>query len=367
LAVAGASIISALGIQHSALLQRQMQFRQIAVVNVVAVIAGSCAVIYAAYRGAGVWSLVIRQYATETTAVVMAFAYCRWVPGRPRRRSGVRPMVRIGAHQTGFRMLNFGTRNFDNVLIGRFVSDAALGFYTQAYRLLLLPIQQINAPISSVVVPGLSRLQDQPERYARFYYRAIASIAFVSMPIVLFLLLEARPVIRVVLGPNWLPAVPIFRALGIAAFLGTFNVASGWVYASLGRTDRQLRWQMVDTPLTVLAFFIGLPWGAVGVALVFSISRLLARGPGLIYCFRDTPISLGRLSRVLARPSIAAVSAALVVLALQYSISTDWAPVPLLLMGIPAYSAAYLLAFLVTPGGRREISELLTSLRALLG
>ena len=134
-------------------------------------------------------------------------------------------MIRIGAHRA-VRHLNFANRNLDNVLIGRFVSDAALGFYTQAYRLLLLPIQQINAPISGVVVPALSRLQDQPERYVRYYYRAIGAIVLAGMPITGFLVVDARPVIQLVLGPTWLPTVPIFQALGVAAFLGTFNVAA---------------------------------------------------------------------------------------------------------------------------------------------
>jgi len=310
LALAGASIVSSLGVQHAALMQRQMRFGAIALIGTIGMVAGFASAIVGASRGAGVWALAIQQYASGITIALLMFASLRWRPDLPRRGTGVRPMIRIGAHQTGFGVLNFATRNVDNVLIGRFVSDAALGFYTQAYRLLLLPIQQINSPISGVVVPALSRLQDQPERYARYYYRAIGAIVLAGMPIIGFLVVDATSVIELVLGPTWLPSVPIFQALGLAAFLGTFNVAGGWVYASLGRTDRQFRWQLISTPAFVLSFVLGLPWGAVGVAWAFSGMCLILVAPALQYCFRSTPVSLSGLVRAVARPSVAAFVAA---------------------------------------------------------
>ena len=363
LALAGASVLSSVSVQHGALMQRQMRFGAISLIATVAVVVGFGSGIIGAWRGAGVWALAIQQYATGLTSAVLLFATCRWRPGLPRRGSGVRPMVRIGAHQTGFGILNFANRNLDNVLIGRFVSDAALGFYTQAYRLLLLPIHQINSPISGVVVPALSRLQDQPERYARYYYRAIGAIVLAGMPLVGFLVVDARPIIQLALGPAWLPAVPIFQALGVAAFLGTFNVAGGWVYASLGRTDRQFRWQLISTPAIVLSFVAGLPWGAVGVAWAFSGVCLLLIGPALRYCFYGTPISLMRFLGAIARPALAAGVAAAVTLAatrlrvLDY-MSGSVGLVTRLALDAVIYTAAYALACAAS-GGLTQFREIL--------
>lgn len=355
-ALAGSVVVDSLAIQHTALMQRQMRFGTIGSLNVTARIVGFVAAIWSAWMGAGYWALAIQVYGTGVTRLALTVWSCRWLPSLPRRKSGVRPMVALGANQTGFSILNFANRNMDNILIGRYVSDIALGFYSQAYRLLLLPVQQINTPISSVVMPALSRLQDQPERFARFYYRALGTITFLGMPVVGFLLVDARAIIEIVLGPKWLPVVPIFQALGIAAFFGTFNVAGGWVYSSLGRTDRQLRQQLVVSPVTILAFFAGLPWGALGVALSYSVTRALISWPTLAYCYRGTPVNTGTTFATLVRPAVAAITAGLALWALHRFVWTGW-QASWVVVDMALYGAIYMALWFVMPGGRERLRQ----------
>ena len=359
-------VIDSLSIQHAALMQRQMRFGTIGSVTVAARIVGFLVAFYSAWLGAGYWALVVQQFGTSMAMLVLMVWNCRWLPDLPRRGSGVRPMVALGANQSGFNVLNFANRNMDNILIGRYVSDVALGFYTQAYRLLLLPVQQINAPITAVMVPGLSRLQDQPERFARFYYRALGMVTFLGMPVVAFLMADAREIIEIVLGRKWLPVVGMFEALGLAAFFGTFNIANGWVYSSLGHTARQLRQQIVTTPITVLGFFIGLPWGALGVATSFSATRALLALPQLYYCYQGTPVNLRDTLVTLARPAFASISAGVAVWALHLVLRTGWPLSQVAIDGV-VFGALYLLLWLVMPGGRtylRQFGSLLGELRA---
>jgi len=355
LALAGPVIISGLAVQHDALMQRQMRFTAIAVINIITLITGFAAAILSAWHGAGFWALAVQQYVSSLTLLLLLLAFCRWLPGLPRRGTGARPMVKIGANQTGFNLLTFANRNFDNVLIGRFVSDAELGFYNLAYRLLLLPLYQINGPISGVVIPALSRLQDEPERYARFYYRAIGAIIFVGMPIVCFLLVDAQSVIFLVFGSTWLPAVPIIQALGVAAFVGTFNVAWGWVYGSLGTTDRQLRWSLIGTPITLVSFILGLPWGAFGVAVSFSATRLLLTLPSLIYCIHGTPIRIQTLLLTMLRPATAAAIAGAALWAIQSNVS-HW-PAGWIGLDVLIYGTVYLTAWVIMPDGRAQLRQ----------
>lgn len=362
-AMGGVVLITSLGVQHQALLQRQMRFVQRASGDLAALFAGFVAAMISAWMGAGYWAFVVQQYATALVTLGMLYGFCRWLPGPPRRGSGVRPMVKIGVNQNASTMLNFANRNVDNILIGRYVSDAALGFYTLAYRLLLLPMQQINAPLTAVMIPALSRLQDQPKRFARFYYRALGAIVFVGMPVVCFLLVDARPVIELALGPRWLPAVPLFEALGVAAFVGTFNIAGGWVYSSLGRTDRRLRWQVIATPVTIAAFFIGLPWGALGVAVSFSITRLLLVVPTLQNAYAGTPVDLRTTASTLARPAMASIGAALALWAIHAS-AARW-PVQWVVLDAFIYGVLYLGAWMVDPTGRAHLRDLLVVLDEL--
>lgn len=363
LAMAGVVLISSLGVQHRALLQRQMRFMQKVSGDLLALLSGFVAAVIAASMGAGYWSFVIQQYTMALVTLVMLYGFCRWVPGLPRRRSGVRPMVKLGANQSASSILNFANRNVDNVLIGRYISDAALGFYTLAYRLLLLPIQQINAPLSSVMLPALSRLQHQPKRFCRFYYRALGAIVFVGMPIVCFLWVDARSVIQIALGPKWLPTVPLFQALGVAAFIGTFNIAGNWVYTSLGRTDRRLFWQGIATPVTLAAFFIGLPWGAFGIAVSFSATRVLLVVPSLHNAYRGTPVDLWTTAKTLARPAATSIGVAAILWGLQHTM-TEW-PVRWVFLDALIYGGLYLGAWLANASGRAHVRDLMSVLEEL--
>lgn len=356
--LAGPVILSSVATQHAALMQRQMRFAENAVVSLLALIAGFSAAIVCAARGLGFWSLVVQQYVTALVAVVLLVAYCPWIPNFPRRGSGVRPMVRIGASQSGFNIVNFASRNLDYVLIGRFVSDTALGFYTLSYRLLLLPVQQINGPISAVVLPALCRLRTDPERYARFYYRALEAIVFFGMPIVAFLVVDARPVIVLVLGTKWLPSASIFQALGVAAFIGTFNVAGSWVCNSQGCTEKLLRWQLFATAATAVAFLVGIKWGAYGVAASFSAVEALLFGPALLYFFRGTQIQLRTALMTLARPAAAAIAAASV-LWCAHVIGTMRTSQGFCFDAL-FYVVAYLAGWTAMPDGRAHMRGLVT-------
>ena len=126
---------------------------------------------------------------------------------------------------------------------------------------MLLPLHQLNGPLTAVAIPALSRLQDDPERYRLYYQKGIELLTFVSMPLVVFTFVAADKVVLLILGDQWMGAVSIFRMLGPEAFIGTFNVATGWVYISMGHVRRQFRWTIVGSTVMIVGFIVALPWG----------------------------------------------------------------------------------------------------------
>ncbi len=304
LALAGAFIFSGLTIQHQALLRRQMRFRSLAVVEIISILVGILAAIIAACYGAGYWSLVIMQLAGAIAGMIAVWVACGWRPGLPKRRSGVREMLAFGGNLTGFNFLNYFGRNADNLLIGKFWGSGSLGIYSKAYGLLMLPLQQIRQPITSVAIPTLSRLQDDPEQYRRYYYRAISTIAFITMPLVAMLAVLSEEIIRIVLGEQWTGAAIIFKILAVAAFRQPVTGTTGWVFISLGQTKRMMYWGLIAVPITVLSFLVGLPWGPVGVATSYTLCTLFALTvPGLLFAFRYSPISLAGFFKAVWRPA----------------------------------------------------------------
>ena len=169
-------IFGGLTVQHQALLRRQMQYISLAKVEIASMFMGVATSVVAAYYGLNYWALVLMLVATTLTNAIGVWLACSWRPGLPRRNCGVGSMLAYGSNITGFGLVNYFSRNLDNILIGRRWGSQELGLYAQAYKLVLLPIQQINTPVTSVALPSLSSLQSEPQEYCRYYYKAMLSI-----------------------------------------------------------------------------------------------------------------------------------------------------------------------------------------------
>src|SRR5439155_6207554 len=151
--------------------------------------------------------------------VVGVWTVCRWRPGLPARGIGIRSMLSYGGNLTGFNVMTFFSRNLHNALIGKFWGPYQLGVYSRAYQMLLMPMQQINAPLAAVAVPTLSRLADSPERYRAAYLKILEKIAMITMPLVAFMIATSDWLVLVLLGPKWQEAGRIFMLLSIAAII----------------------------------------------------------------------------------------------------------------------------------------------------
>lgn len=302
------TVISAIGlifggltVQHQALLNRQMRFSALAIIDIVSMGIGIATAIVLSCYGAGYWSLVLMQLATAIATTVGVWVMCSWRPGLPVRHSGVRSMVAFGSNLTGFGIINYFARNLDNVLIGWRWGAPQLGLYAKAYSLLLLPINQINGPISAVALPALSRLVDSPERYRQAYLRIVEKICMLTMPIMIFMIATSDWLVQLLLGSQWSDTSRIFALLGIAGLIQPVANSTGWLFMSQDRAHHMFQWGFIGGTTAIASFIIGLPWGPVGVAASYSSIWICACMP-LLFWFvgRTGPVKTGDFYRVLA-------------------------------------------------------------------
>lgn len=365
LAIGCGFLFGGLSVQHTALLQRQMRFRALAIAEVGALVAGVVGAVVAALMGLGYWALVVRALTTPFVQMLVVWIATPWRPGPPRWAEGVGSMLRFGSFVTGFKAVNYVGHNVDNVLIGRMLGGPALGIYSKAYALLMLPLRMINNPIASVAIPALSRLQDQPERIRSYFYKAVGLVMTLSMPLVAWLAAVSDSLILTVLGDQWRESIDIFRILTIPAFIATTNVATGWVLIALGLVRRQLQIGVANTIVGTIAIAIGLSWGIEGVAWALVVSALVRRIPTLVYCYWGTPFTLRALGQVMWRPTVAAVLAGAVTFWAHAGFAPDLWPPLALAASLPIFSLAYVAGLLGLPGGRTLVSEALGHLQAL--
>lgn len=359
-------VVSGTGVQHQALLRRQMRFGALAMADIVSLVVGIVAGVSAAWLGAGYWAIVIDTLVSGVARTASVWLLCHWLPMLPTRNSGVRSMLRFGGHLTATNILNYFCRNLDNILIGWRWGAQPLGLYSKAYNLLLLPMQQINAPIAAVALPALSRLQTAPDQFRAYYCRAIGMMMTLGMPLVLFIVVFADELVLVILGPAWRECGTIFRLLGPAAFVGTFNVAIGWVYVPLGRGARMFRWAVVYSSVIVGSFFCGLPWGAKGVAAAYGITMFGVWWPSLWYCYRGSPIRYRDLLGVLWTPTMASIIASAGVLAVKGRLQTPGGDLSSIALGAVLFGLLYLGTYCLSGRGRQEAAAVAKALRSVI-
>lgn len=366
LVLAAAFIFGGFTIQHQALLRRQMRFGTLALIHIASLTVGIITAIVSAWYGAGYWSLVLMQITSAIVGVIGVWLASPWRPGLPVRRSGVREMLAFGGNLTGFNIINYFARNLDNVLIGWRWGSGSLGLYSKAYSLLMLPIRQINAPLSAVAVPALSRLQEEPSKFRSYYRKGLTLSVMFGMPIVVFLFVVADKAVLIVLGDQWIGAVPIFRVLALAAFVGTTHaVGSGAVFVALGNVRRQFLASLVRSIFLAVSFFIGLRWGAIGVAAAYSIYSVLSRMPTVAVCFWGTGLKLADFLGAIWRPTLTSVAAGACLYFVGGHVASEANIILRFLLNFIEYAFFYLFFWLIVPGGKNILVDACRMLKLL--
>ncbi len=278
--------ITATSVVPNALLTRRMAFREITITQSAGTVAGTGVAIGMALSGEGVWSLVFASLASST---VTTAAY--WIFGRRRYQwvldwKESRSIRSFSLGLSGFNVLNYFSRNADNLIVGRFLGKGPLGFYNMAYTLMTYPLSNFSAVICRVLFPALSTVQDDNQRFRSAYCRMCTLIGLATFPAMLGLTVVAYPLVQVVLGDGWLPVAGLLRVFGPLGMAQSVFTTIGLIYQAKGRADWLLRWGLVSATLYVISFFLGLPWGIQGVAVSYSIVWTILMIPGFLIPFR---------------------------------------------------------------------------------
>jgi polysaccharide transporter, PST family len=283
--------LAAAAAQHGALLGRAMRWMPIQSIGVISqaigIVGGIIAIVW---FNVGYMALVVQALSGGIANLILHWTFCRWRPSRFRNWRDASSEIRFGANVTGYGVMGFFQRQFDNILIGNHWGATELGFYNRAYNLLSMPILLINNSVGASAVTVLSRIQHDDERWNRAYLVMITGTAFFGTLVCINLFAASQPLILIVLGPQWSEVNRIFEYLAFASIFGCVSNSGGWVFLSKGATKAFFRWGMFAAPLVVLSFVIGLPWKGAGVALSYAVCTGLLMPIYHLYALRQTTI-----------------------------------------------------------------------------
>lgn len=352
----------------TALLERAMAFRRLALIELVSFVLGyGVTGIALALAGAGVWALAGAHVSQSVLRALLVLRATRSSVVFAARLEGALPLLRYGLGHSVARVGNTLALQGDNLVVGRFLDSAALGVYGRAYQLAMLPVQLLGTALDKVLFPAMASIQSDRQRLALVHHSAVSVAFMLTLPIGFLLAALAAPTIALLLGPDWLAVVAPLQVLALFLAFRTSYKANESVARATGAVFGNARLQWAYAVAVVIGAVVGqsllgvvgVAWG-VGVALVahFALTLRLAS--------RITGASAARLLGSLLRHVAIAATVGAAALAAQAPLRDAAHDVVLLALGALAGALTWLVLFAAVPAAfGPERAELLRVARSL--
>ena len=269
-------LFATLNMVPSGLMLKERRFDAIGVRLVCATVASGAVAIGLALAGAGCYALVVQS--ALSALIVLAWNLLTRGVNRVsfRFKAPLKRIFSYSAYQFGFSLINYFSRNLDNMLIGRFMGSAQLGYYDKAYKLTGYPLSAFSSVIGSIIQPYMAEHQDEPDAIFNCFMKIEKLLSLVGAAVATVFLCASSEIIQVFYGPGWESAIPVFAVLGVSVYFQMMGNPSGAFFQSLGRTDYMFRVGLINTCITVVGLCVGLAGGSIltvayGIAAAYCL------------------------------------------------------------------------------------------------
>jgi O-antigen/teichoic acid export membrane protein len=296
--------VESLGAVHLVRLQRELRFRRVFIPDVGRSVVKGAVSIGLAVGGMGAWSLIYGQLAGVIVGVLLSWVVFPWRPSFDIDSKLAKQLINFGLPLFGVEFMWVLFVNLDYVIIGRQLGTESLGIYTLAYRLPELLVLGLMTVVNRVAFPAFSAMQEEEKGLRRGFLAAIHYVAMISLPLSVGLAIAADPIVRMMLGPEWLEAIPVLRVLAIFVLIASLINADGDVYKAVGRPDILLKLAVFHLAMLVPALLIGVQFGLVGVAVGHLTASVISRAVRTIVISRFLGVPIGSIARQWRSPVI---------------------------------------------------------------
>ena len=299
-------IFTSIGRQSQVLLQKQMRFNVLAVVELTVALLGFFTTVTLAWLGYGFWSplggLLLQQLVQSFILIIIqpvSVAIKRF------DLNEMKVFIHFGLFQSAEAGINYLNSQFDVLLIGKLFGADVLGGYSLARQLLFRPAMVINPIITRVSFPMMAKVQNELPKLQHIYLGALKAIAFINFPLYVFCFAFADPIIAVIFGDSWGDMVPLFKLLALWCMVRALMNPVGSLMMATGNVKRSFFWNLSLSVILPLAIFIGSGWGVEGVASSIVLMQLLLVLPHIrLLLFKAAKISAYEWGRAVFLPGL---------------------------------------------------------------
>jgi PST family polysaccharide transporter len=317
-------LVNFFGAVEYAVLQRDMKFKEMALVEWTQPAVFLPVSVGLAWAGWGFWALLLGQVVSNAASTASKMYFGRWRPSLAVTRAGIAETVPFGMGVYAKRLLTYAAENLDSLVVGGLFGVTSLGYYDKAFNAADNLSNRLSVG-STVMFRIFAIIRDERERFVRAYSKVVLAGTFATLPVFAGLFVASREFIIVVFGEQWLAAVVPFQLLCAA---GAMRLLTSYASAAV-QASGQI-WGEVWRKVAQVALIVGLVlafrrWGIEGAALGVLISSLILtllmqglvrRIVGLTWWEMWTPLW----------PSVVAATMTASVVAVTTAAIRSWAP-----------------------------------------
>ena len=262
---------------QNTLLSRDMNFKLLTKIKLIAILIAAVVAIYLAYTGYGIWSLIVQYLLYSTIRTITTWMVAKWRPILAFSKESFRTLFSFGSKIMMASFLAELYVNFQQILIGRYFKPADLGYYSQARQFQQIPTGTISQVINSVAFPAYAKLQNDRIALRDLFRQNVRIVAYFNTSIMILLASIAEPLIILLYSSKWMGSIAYFQFLciGFGVFLAIHQCSLS-VLKAVGHSDYVLKLEIIKKILGVIFIFIGLKiWGIWGILYALALNSFL--------------------------------------------------------------------------------------------
>lgn len=270
-------VISGVKNVQQAYVSRNMMFKRFFFSTIVGTVFAAVVGIVMAYSGLGVWALVAEMLVNNAIDTIILWITVKWRPKKCFSFRRLKQLFSFGWKLLISSLLDTIYNELRQLIIGKVYTENDLAFYNQGDKFPKVIVTNINTSIDSVLLPTMSKEQDNPDVVRNMTRRAIKTSTYIMMPLMVGLAVCAEPIISLIFTDKWLPCVPFLRIFCFCYAFYPVHTANLNAIKAMGRSDLFLKLEVIKKIIGILAIIITIKLGVFAIACSLLVTTVLGQ------------------------------------------------------------------------------------------
>ncbi len=257
-------------------ISREFKFKNLFYSSLLGIITSGIVGIYLAFKGFGIWTLVVQQLLNQMIVSAVLYFEVKWKLQFTVNFKRVKALFSFGSKLLISSLIDVLYNNLYNLVIGKLFNSTMLGYYNRADQFPNLIVSNVNGSIQSVILPALSEHQDDPKRVKELVRKAMSLSSFTVFPAMFGMAACAEPIVKLLLTDKWLPIVPMLQLLCFSYALWPIHTANLQAINAMGRSDIFLKLEVIKKIIGIIALIISFPFGIMAMVAMKMITGIVS-------------------------------------------------------------------------------------------